>query len=274
MNALPPFADTGTAIAAPVQLELAILSRPGVRGYNEDACGHWHSGTHLCCVVADGAGGHGGGDVASKLAVQHLIERYALAPAATAADVRRLLVEANGVILDHRRDAAAHQNMHTTVVALFVDLALGLARWGHCGDSRLYAFRAGALALRTRDHSLVQSLVDGGLLSEAGTRSHPQRSELLSALGTQGDELQLSVSDAPWRLEAGDVFLLCTDGLWEYIEDDALQQSLAAAGEPQAWLAALESMVLRNAAHKPDHDNFSALAVWILEATTLPAALG
>ena len=60
-----------------MQLELAILSRRGGRSYNEDACGHWHSDSHLCCVVADGAGGHGGGDRASKLAVQQLISAYA-----------------------------------------------------------------------------------------------------------------------------------------------------------------------------------------------------
>jgi PPM family protein phosphatase len=274
MSAPPPFADTGAGLAVPMEIELAILSQPGGRGYNEDACGHWHSGTQLCCVVADGAGGHGGGDIASKLAVQYLIEACAAAPVAAAADVRRLLVEANGVILDHHQEGGVQQNMHSTVIALFVDLALGLALWGHCGDSRLYVFRGGALAQRTRDHSLVQALVDAGMLAETGMRAHPQRSELLSALGTEGDELLIGTSQAPWRLRAGDVFLLCTDGLWEYVEDDALQRSLAAAAEPHDWLAALEALVLRNAAHKPNHDNYSALTVWIRDAAaTLPAAL-
>ena len=63
-----------------MQIELAILSRRGGRNYNEDACGHWHSDHHLACVVADGAGGHGGVDQASKLAVQNILSTYAAAP--------------------------------------------------------------------------------------------------------------------------------------------------------------------------------------------------
>ena len=63
-----------------MQMELATLSRRGGRNYNEDACGHWHSDSHLCCVVADGAGGHGGGDKASRLAVQYILGAYAAAP--------------------------------------------------------------------------------------------------------------------------------------------------------------------------------------------------
>jgi serine/threonine protein phosphatase PrpC len=252
--------------AAAVQLEVAILSRPGGRERNEDACGHWHSATHLCCVVADGAGGHGGGDVASRLAVRNIIEGCAAQPVASPFDVRQRLERANEAVVDHRADAAAQAQMHTTVVGLFVDLAARRALWGHCGDSRLYVFRAGKLVLRTRDHSVVQSLVDAGLLDESGMRTHPQRSELLSALGTQGEDLMIDSVRTPWPLKASDVFLLCTDGLWEYVDDEQLGRSLAAAGGPHDWLAALEALVLKNAAHKPKHDNFSALTVWISDA--------
>jgi serine/threonine protein phosphatase PrpC len=246
-----------------VQLELAILSRRGGRAYNEDACGHWHSDSHLCCVVADGAGGHGGGDRASKLAVQQLISAYAVDAQASPAAIEALIRRTNDTILAHRIDGTVQQNMHTTVVALFVDLDARTASWGHCGDSRLYVFRGGRIAAMTRDHSLVQSLVDSGMLAREKVRSHPQRSELLSALGTSDEELLLSVSPQAWEVQAGDVFLLCTDGLWEYVEDDELEAALAAAAGPHAWMEALEAAVLRNAAHKPRHDNFSALTVWV-----------
>ena len=63
-----------------MELDIAILSRQGGRPYNEDACGHWNSDQHLVCVVADGAGGHGGGDIASRLAVQHVLERFVAQP--------------------------------------------------------------------------------------------------------------------------------------------------------------------------------------------------
>jgi PPM family protein phosphatase len=246
-----------------VQVDLAILSRRGGRNYNEDACGHWNSDEHLCCVVADGAGGHGGGDQASKLAVQDILSTYAAVPDGSPGAIRRMIAQADRTIIEHRQDGTALQNMHSTVVALFIDLERRTAAWGHCGDSRLYVFRAGRVAQRTRDHSVVQSLVDSGLLAEDKMRSHPQRSELLSALGVGEQDLQVSTSAQPWAIEPGDVFLLCTDGLWEYVEDASMEQALAAAAKPHAWLLDLEQRVLQGAAHKPRHDNFSALAVWV-----------
>lgn len=250
-----------------LQLELAIQSRRGGRNYNEDACGHWHSDTHLCCVVADGAGGHGGGDKASKLAVQHIITTYAAQPQGTPAAIRAMIVDADRTIIEHRADDERQRNMHSTVVAMFVDLEHRAAAWGHCGDSRLYAFRRGRMTLRTRDHSVVQSLVDGGMLTEDKMRSHPQRSELLSALGVGEDDLQVSVSAEPWKIADGDVFLLCTDGVWEYVDDAQMEASLAAATSAQGWLQELERRVLAGASHKPRHDNFSALTVWVGEHT-------
>jgi serine/threonine protein phosphatase PrpC len=246
-----------------MQLELAILSKRGGRSYNEDACGHWHSDSHLCCVVADGAGGHGGGDKASKLAVQHMISGYAASPTSTPDAIERLVRRTNDSIIAHREDDPAQSHMHSTVVSLFIDLDAQTAAWGHCGDSRLYGFRSGRIEAQTRDHSLVQSLVDSGMLTADKMRTHPQRSELLSALGTTDDDLMVSVVEQPWPLQAGDVFLLCTDGLWEYVEEGEMQDALAAASGPHAWLDTLERAVLRNAAHKPSHDNFSALTVWV-----------
>ena len=248
-----------------MQMELATLSRRGGRNYNEDACGHWHSDSHLCCVVADGAGGHGGGDKASKLAVQLILGAFAATPESSPEAIEQMVVQTNRSIIQHRADDRAVQNMHTTVVALFIDFEGGVGAWGHCGDSRLYVFRAGRIVARTRDHSLVQSLVDGGMLAAADMRSHPQRSELLSALGVGEEDLQVSVSPEPWPVEAGDVFLLCTDGLWEYVEDAQLEGALGRAVSPQAWLRELEQNVLHGASHKPRHDNFTALAVWVSE---------
>ena len=250
--------------APTLAIELAILSRPGGREYNEDACGHWHSERHLCCVVADGAGGHGGGDVASKLAVQHILTQHSSAPVSRPDEVEDLLLDTNASVISHRADAPTQANMHTTVVALFIDLETSQALWGHGGDSRLYLFRDGQMLAHTRDHSLVQSLVDAGLLNDDQMRTHPRRSELLSALGTDPEHLHITAAAKPWRLQAGDVFLLCTDGLWEYVNEVEMSASLSRAADPQAWLAHLEQLVLKHAAEqqKKNHDNFSAISVW------------
>jgi len=258
----PPHSHHGTT---PVQIELALLSEPGGRPYNEDACGHWHSDQHLCCVLADGAGGHGGGDVASKLAVSHVLGRYAQAPAHDPAALQALLWETNQQVLAHRNDGEHLRNMHTTIVVLSVDLQARTALWGHCGDSRLYAFRGGRVVQRTRDHSLVQSLMDAGLLDEAGARHHASRSELYSALGTQEGDLRISVAEQAWSLAGHDVLMMCTDGLWEWVPDEQIEAALAASSEPHTWLAHLERLVRHATTGRPSHDNFTALAVWLGE---------
>lgn len=239
------------------------MSERGGRDYNEDACGHWHSERYLCCVLADGAGGHGGGDVASKLAVSHVLQGYAARPAHHPQLLEALLLDTNRELLAQRAANPQLRNMHSTVVVLSIDLQERHALWGHCGDSRFYAFRDGQLQQRTRDHSLVQSLMDAGLLDEAGARSHPKRSELYSALGTQGSDLQISVSQAPWPLAGREALMLCTDGLWEWVPDGEIAAALATAPDPQAWLNDLGERVRLAAVDAPRHDNYTALALWL-----------
>lgn len=249
-------------------LEVALLSDRGGRKYNEDACGHWHSGRHLCCVLADGAGGHGGGDIASRLAVQELIARFSQQPSERAAELERLLRVTNDVLISERVPGTARQDMHSTVVCLVVDFVQHTAHWAHSGDSRMYWFRQGRVLDRTRDHSLVQGLVDSGVLTLEQIRTHPKRSELRSALGLAPEMLEVSAREAAQQVEAGDVFLLCTDGLWEYLDDEVLENTLAAAPNPGAWIGELATAVRAAAAHKTSHDNFSALTVWTRAAPT------
>jgi serine/threonine protein phosphatase PrpC len=250
-------------------LEVALLSDRGGRKYNEDACGHWHSRQHLCCVLADGAGGHGGGDIASKLAVQELIGRFSQQPSEQAEDLDRLLRVTNDVLISQRVPGTSRQDMHSTVVCLVIDFIAHRAHWAHSGDSRMYWFRNGQVLARTRDHSLVQGLVDSGLLAADQIRTHPKRSELRSALGIAPEVLEVSAGEGGDAVQAGDVFLLCTDGLWEYVDDAVLEQTLAASANPGTWIGELASEVRMAAAHKASHDNFSALAVWTRPAPAL-----
>lgn len=247
------------------QIQLAVLSHRGGRPYNEDACGHWHNEQRLCCVVADGAGGHGGGDVASKLVVHHIIDQASSAPLARSDEVHDLLLDTNAQLRRHQSESEQNRDMHSTVVALFIDMAHQEALWGHAGDSRLYLFREGQMLLRTRDHSVVQSLVDAGMISADQIRTHPRRSELQSALGSRPEHLQVSSAATPWHLRRGDAFLLCTDGLWEYVDEAEMCAHLALAADPTAWLARLEELVLQHANEggKTAHDNYSGIAVWI-----------
>lgn len=249
-----------------ISVRTAMLSEPGGREANEDACGWWNQEGHLCAVVADGAGGHQGGQVASRLAVRALLSRFSESPVATAAELEALVRETNRAVLDGRASSPGLAEMYTTIVCLSADLRQGTISWVHCGDSRLYWFRDGRLMERTRDHSLVQALVDAGVLEEDQIRTHPRRSTLQSALGMQEGDLTLASQPAAPPFEGANAFLLCSDGVWEHLSDATLEDLLGRSGGPDDWLEAIGACISQ--AVRPDgtHDNYTALAVWLTDA--------
>ena len=252
----------GAQATAMLALEVALLSDRGGRKYNEDACGHWHSERQLCCVLADGAGGHGGGDIAARLVVSDLIGRFAQQPSAGGAELTALLRATNRALIAQRVPGTPREDMHSTAVCLVIDFVAQDAHWAHAGDSRMYWFRGGRLLERTSDHSVVQALVDAGAITEAQVRRHPQRSELRSALGVEDSQLEVDHSDGAQSVEPGDIFLLCTDGLWEHVTEAQLESTLAQASSPRDWLTALEHLVEAATRQRGGHDNFTALTVW------------
>ena len=242
-----------------MQLEIAVLSRPGGRSENQDACGFW-SGPGVCfCVVADGAGGHRGGDVASKLVVQEALGWFRERHECSAEGIEAAMRTANETVVRMQQSHTELGDMRATAVVLAVDFERQRATWGHLGDSRLYCFRQHEIVVQTRDHSVVQSLVDAGLLDARDLRTAPDRSKLLAALGDI-DGFDPAVQREPFALQDGDKFLLCTDGLWEYVEESELSDTLAHAQSAEEWLRLLEARVL--ARGRSGHDNYSALAVW------------
>ena len=243
-------------------LEVALFSELGGRSINEDACGHGHSDQRLCCVLADGAGGHGGGDVASRLVVRHMLSAFAAGRLDAEGSLPMQVREANRALHAGRALDSRCRGMHTTLTCLIVDFVRHRAEWAHAGDSRLYWFRAGRLLERTRDHSLVQSLVDAGMLDEEALRTHPRRSELRSALGVAEHELEVADSGPARGIDAGDAFLLCSDGVWEHLDDTVLAELLRSAASPDAWLRAIEEAVACATHDRRNHDNFTAIAVW------------
>ena len=242
-----------------MQLGVTAMSRPGARPANEDACGFLsHEG--LCfCVVADGAGGHRGGATASKIVVSRVLTWLRDNASCEPEALRYAILAANhAVVVEQRRDAQL-ADMRSTVIVLALDTQRRFAVWGHMGDSRLYAFRGGALLGRTRDHSLAQQLIDTGYVSAEEMRGSFQRARLYAALG-DADPAPPTVIEEPFAVREGDAFLLCTDGWWDSLEPGAAELGLAQAGSADDWLRSMEREIIER--HRPGQDNYTALAVW------------
>lgn len=168
-------------------------------------------------AVADGMGGAQAGEVASRLAASVLEEPLTPGEAGEAR-VARLIQEANRRIYTRSREDAAASGMGTTMTVALVE-ADGRVAVGHVGDSRAYRVRAGALEQLTDDHSLVAELVRGGRLSPEEAETHPQRSVITRALGTDPD---VDVDTFTVEAQPGDLYLLCSDGLTSMVPDEQI----------------------------------------------------
>lgn len=239
MSALPrPQADR----AAPPR-SVARTHVGTVRRINEDRVFDWPEGG--LWAVADGMGGHRGGDLAAEAVVEAL---RALAPAADRAApdvVLHALEAANRQIF--ARNLAAGEQAGATVVTLCRDGTTAHVAWA--GDSRCYRVRDGNLDLLTRDHSVVQDLIEVGLLTPATAAHHPQANVITRALGIAG-ECAIDRTSVPIR--PGDRFLLCSDGLSRSLtEADAIDPDIATAAD----------RLLAQALHRDGSDNISLVLV-------------
>lgn len=235
-----------------------------VRRINQDAFGHFHQSERgeTLFVVADGLGGHRGGEVASRIAVETLGKVIGEGDNDPAARLTRAIACANQNILAAAREDVSLDGMGTTIVCLLL-VENGRSHAAHVGDSRLYRFRGGHMDGITEDHSLVAKLVREGILSQGQAREDPRRNQILRALGVR-DELEIEVS--PIQLLPGDTYLLCSDGLHGLIEDDEIHRLAATGREPEATVAAL--IAAANGAGGTD--NITCLIASLPEPTIFP----
>ncbi len=185
----------------------------------------------MMAVLADGMGGHSGGAMAAEQVLLKAWQSFeAYAPASeTPEDLLRDIVNDAHVVIRLTR-FTSEKDPHSTAVLLM--LMPDRVVWAHCGDSRLYHFRGDGLVSRSADHSLVAELQRMGRISEADTLTHPQRNVLLSCLGGEGNPQVNFGNLAP--LQAGDSFLLCSDGLWSYFTDQELAKTINALSAREA----------------------------------------
>jgi PPM family protein phosphatase len=206
---------------ADTQLSAAVSHVGKIRANNQDS---GYAGNFLF-VVADGMGGHAGGDVASAIAVRRISEvdqRYTSAHDAAFA-LQSSLIAANSLLAETVFEHNELTGMGTTVSGIIrVDNQIAMA---HIGDSRIYRFRGGAIEQISADHTFVQRLVDSGRITPEEAAVHPRRSVLMRVLGDvdAAPEIDTNVFDtAP-----GDRWMICSDGLSSYVSDEKMEHVLA-----------------------------------------------
>lgn len=228
-----------------IALRYAARSDVGlVRSNNQDSA---YAGPHLL-VVADGMGGHAGGDVASSLAIGELAPLDDESHGADALDhLSEAVLAAHNELLLRVDEEPALAGMGTTVTAVLrTGNRLALA---HIGDSRAYLLREGALVQITKDHTFVQTLVDEGRITTDEAEHHPQRSVLMRVLSDMIENAEPDLSMREARI--GDRYLLCSDGLSGVVSLDTLQDTLAELTDPATTCETLVQLALRAGA--PDN---------------------
>lgn len=241
-----------------IALRYAARSDVGLVRLNNQDSGY--AGAHLL-VVADGMGGHAGGDVASAITVGALMHLDAPAanPDAALADLELAVDDARQDLVDRSAKDPELTGMGTTVTAvMLVDNRLAMA---HLGDSRAYVLRDGELTQATIDHTFVQHLVDTGRISAEEAETHPQRNVVMRVLGDFDIDLtpDLSVREAT----VGDRWMLCSDGLSGFVHAEELRATLADVAD----VAQCAEDLLQQALDAGSTDNVTVIVADVIDAT-------
>ncbi|AZV47802.1 protein phosphatase [Bacillus halotolerans] len=228
-----------------------------IRQHNEDDAGIFKGkDDFVLAVVADGMGGHLAGDVASKMAVKAMGEKWNEADTVPAApsECEEWLIEqilaVNSKIYDHAQAHEECQGMGTTIVcALFTGKTVSVA---HIGDSRCYLLQDDLFVQVTEDHSLVNELVRTGEISREDAEHHPRKNVLTKALGT---DQSVSIDARSFEIEPGDKLLLCSDGLTNKVEVTELKDILQSDSAPQEKV----NLLVDKANENGGEDNITAV---------------
>lgn len=224
------------------------LYETGKREINEDSYQVFEEGTLRIYLVADGCGGHASGDVASRMAVDTLVENLkSMNPSKDS--IKTSLIKCNEVIMNLQKKYGA---MKTTIV--------GLVRYNNTciafnvGDSRLYQIRDGEVIFNTEDHAVPYVLYKAGIIDKSEINTHEDRNKLLEALGAR---LNFKINIYELKPESSDIFVLATDGLWEHIQDSDFKGCTSEKAEN--WLQDIEKKIIDE--DDPEQDNYTALLI-------------
>jgi protein phosphatase len=239
-------------------LDFAEVSRTGGRSENEDRYGHLLLPDGALFVVADGMGGHRGGALAAGLFTRHALRLAGDMAAAFAtrpvAAIKQLVHDAAAAMISDIREQAPKLDPRTTCVMVWV--ARDLVVSAHAGDSRLYVLDPERVIYQSRDHSLVQKLVESGSIEPHEQAIHPDRNQVYRSIGGKKPPAP-TVRKFP-ALTGRQMLVLCTDGFWQQVQDWELRDLCKEPDLHRALVLLADLAVVRAGEHG---DNMTVLAV-------------
>lgn len=240
-----------------MNLDSFAFTSEGGRSYNEDSVAYREDGDRAIYVVADGLGGHQNGEMASECVADSLIHAW---ETSGQEEWSKWLGEqtetANQRLLELQREKRS--NMKSTLAALLIDGRQ--AFWGNVGDSRVYYLHGQAIADVTEDHSVAYKKYKAGQITKTQIGQDEDQSCLLRALGNS-DRWEPDLHECMESIAAGDGFLLCSDGLWEYVYDEEILIDFLKSATAREWA---EHLLLRAIDRiQEGNDNLSLLAVMV-----------
>lgn len=241
-----------------MQYDIGSVSCLGNRKKNEDSLGIFESPDCLLLVVADGMGGHGGGEIASQTLVKtlgHFFNRQIKPIPHPLVFLRHIIKEAHQAIIDR-----GYQHNPPLLPRSTCTIALiqqGMLWTAHVGDSRTYLIRQGQTVFRTRDHSIVEELLHSGRINAKQAATHPERNMVTRCVGGELARAEPSLS-GPSTLEPGDMLLLCSDGLWGAVSEPDILLGLNRRNLDQAAFTLASQAEVNNYPHA---DNTTLIAL-------------
>lgn len=214
----------------------------------------------VMAIVADGMGGHENGEVASRMAVDGIIEHFQEDSSHTPVALAEAVKTTNLDIFNYATESTGSNGMGTTLTLLYMQDQLGLV--GHVGDSRAYLVREGKIQQITNDHSWVADRVRQGVLTEFEAKNHHWRNVITNALGTT-KEVRLDLSHV--NLEQGDRILMCSDGISSLFSDEELENTINTSTPEEAV-----KFLMAEADERGSPDNTTTLIIHILNTVSRP----
>lgn len=201
------------------------FTSPGsVKKINEDAVETAEINGGLLAVLCDGVGGDNGGDLAARIALKSALYFFSASENDNYLEKIKLAIEeSNSFVLNHSATRIPLKNMATTLEMIY--LKDNIVYWGHIGDSRIYHLKSKRLNQITKDHSLVQKLLDEGYITHKQAANHPQKNVIVKALG-ESETIEPDISKIRLTVSEGNKFFICSDGVSNLVSSTELEEAL------------------------------------------------